>query len=38
MATDICQLAYYALREYIMGEIDMSELEELIEAKENEEA
>jgi len=37
-ATDICQLAYYALHEYVMGEIDYNELEELIEAKENEEA
>lgn len=38
MATDICQLAYYSLREYVLGEIDMRELEELIEAKQNEEA
>lgn len=33
--TDVSQLAYFALREYVYSEIDTSELERLIEKKQN---
>ena len=36
-ATDICQLAFYALREYVMSEIDMNEFDHLLVAKQEQE-